>query len=138
LGTFDQSPYETLSHVGQSFVRFCEGSDLGSDVISREFRLALAAGSNDDAVTNADDSLRVVPIQHATLALEWNGRTILVDPVGGAGRFQDLADPDLILVTDHHGDHLNIQTLKALLKAKTWLVTPSAVAEKLHRTYTCA
>ena len=90
-----------------------------------------AAETTGDVIANPEGHLRIVPIQHATLALEWNGRTILVDPVGGAERFQDLKEADLILVTDVHGDHLNVETLQALTGAKTWVVAPSAVAGKL-------
>jgi L-ascorbate metabolism protein UlaG (beta-lactamase superfamily) len=53
----------------------------------------------------------------------------LVDPVGGASRFH--TTPNLILVTDIHGDHLNAETLKGLAKEKTQIVVPQAVAEKL-------
>jgi len=84
-----------------------------------------------DVIPNSEGQLRVIPIQHATLALEWNGKTLLVDPVGGAERFADLSDPDLIILTDIHGDHLNVDTLKEVIKEKTAFVAPLAVAQKL-------
>jgi L-ascorbate metabolism protein UlaG (beta-lactamase superfamily) len=84
-----------------------------------------------DKIPTQDGDLIVHPINHATFLMAWKGTTIYVDPVGGGKRFDGLPRPDLILVTDIHGDHLNAETLAAVAGAKTVLVTPSAVAEKL-------
>lgn len=73
--------------------------------------------------------IRIQPLNHATFILEWNGKRIFVDPVGGAQRFQ--TTPDLILVTDIHGDHMNADTLKAIAKENTRIVAPEAVASQL-------
>ena len=73
--------------------------------------------------------IQIHPLNHATFTLEWNGKKIFVDPAGGAARFQ--GTPDLILVTDIHGDHLNIDTLKALAHENTKIVAPQAVATQL-------
>jgi L-ascorbate metabolism protein UlaG (beta-lactamase superfamily) len=91
-----------------------------------------AAGNLDgDRIATGDGDLVVHPINHATLVLGWKGRVIYVDPVGGGKRFDGLPKPDLILVTDIHGDHLNNETLEAVAGEMTALVAPSAVAEKL-------
>lgn len=84
-----------------------------------------------DLIPTAEGHLKVCPINHATLVLEWNGHTIYVDPVGGAERFAKLPPPDLVLLTDIHGDHLDAATLAAVSQDKTWVVAPPAVAEKL-------
>jgi L-ascorbate metabolism protein UlaG (beta-lactamase superfamily) len=84
-----------------------------------------------DTFKTQDGDLVIRPIHHATLALQWKGQTFLVDPVGGAARFQDLPRPDLILVTDVHGDHLDPATLQAVATHKTTLIAPPAVAEQL-------
>src|SRR5512143_3210280 len=44
---------------------------------------------------------------------------------------QWLPRPDLILITDIHGDHLNADTLKAVATEKTTLVAPAEVAKQL-------
>jgi L-ascorbate metabolism protein UlaG (beta-lactamase superfamily) len=84
-----------------------------------------------DRITTKDGDLVIHPINHATLALGWKSLTLYVDPVGGAGRFAGLPRPDLILLTDIHGDHLNAETLKAVAGEKTLLVAPPAVADQL-------
>src|SRR5437879_3426888 len=84
-----------------------------------------------DRVATSDGDLIIQPINHATFVMGWKEKTIYVDPVGTAKRFDGLPKPDLILVTDIHGDHLSTETLEAVVDAKTTIVAPSAVAEKL-------
>ena len=84
-----------------------------------------------DVIPAQGGDLILRPINHATLAIQANGRTIYVDPVGGGARFANLPRPDLILLTDIHGDHLDAATLQAVASEKTALVAPPAVAEKL-------
>jgi L-ascorbate metabolism protein UlaG (beta-lactamase superfamily) len=75
-----------------------------------------------------DGDLVVHPINHATLALGWKDKVLYVDPVGEAKRFAELPSPDLILITDVHGDHFNAATLKAVTVEKTLIVAPPAVS----------
>jgi L-ascorbate metabolism protein UlaG (beta-lactamase superfamily) len=86
---------------------------------------------NPDSLATEDGALKIFPINHATLALQWKDRTIYVDPVGGAKAFQGLPKPDLILVTDIHGDHFSKETLAELAVPNTKLVCPAAIAEQL-------
>ena len=73
------------------------------------------------------------PVNHATLLKQWDGRTVYVDPVGGAKPFAELPRPDLVLVTHLHFDHFDPKTLEAVVPAgeKTVVVAPKTVAEKI-------
>jgi L-ascorbate metabolism protein UlaG (beta-lactamase superfamily) len=84
-----------------------------------------------DTIATQDGDLIIHPVNHATFVLSWKGKTIYVDPVGGGQRFEGLPRPDLILVTDIHGDHLHPETLAAVAGEKATLVAPLAAAEKL-------
>jgi L-ascorbate metabolism protein UlaG (beta-lactamase superfamily) len=84
-----------------------------------------------DTIATEDGALRIFPINHATLVLEWKDRALYVDPVGGAKAFQSLPKPDLILVTDIHGDHFSKETLAELAGPNTKLVCPAAVADQM-------
>src|SRR3989475_9576410 len=84
-----------------------------------------------DHFATSDGDLVIHPINHATFVMSWKDRVIYVDPVGTGKRFDGLPKPDLILVTDIHGDHLSPETLEAVADAKTTIVAPSAVAEKV-------
>lgn len=89
------------------------------------------AAPSPDTITTKDGALKIFPINHATLALQWKERTIYVDPVGGAKVFEGLPKPDLILVTDIHGDHFSKETLAELAEADPKLVCPAAVAAQM-------
>ena len=84
-----------------------------------------------DRLPTSSGDLVIHPINHATFALAWNGKAVYVDPVGGAKRFQGLPAPDLVLITDIHGDHLDPATLSAIVKPSTVLIAPRAVYDKL-------
>ncbi len=90
----------------------------------------IAQISPSDVVETKDGPLTVQPVQHASLVLTINGVTIYVDP-SGADHFKGMKAPDLILITDIHGDHFDMKTLDAVKQATSWLVVPQAVADKL-------
>lgn len=81
--------------------------------------------------TSTVGELTVRPVQHATFVLTHGETTIYVDPVGGAEAFAGVATPDLILITDIHGDHLDPATVGAVAGEDTAIVAPQAVAERL-------
>jgi L-ascorbate metabolism protein UlaG (beta-lactamase superfamily) len=84
-----------------------------------------------DAFPTGQGDLIVHPVNHGTFLMSWAGKTLYVDPVGGAARFQDLPAPEVILVTDIHGDHLNADTLTAIALPATVIVAPQAVYDTL-------
>lgn len=88
-----------------------------------------------DQIPTSKGPLTVQPITHGSVVFTWNGKTIYVDPYGGAAGYTGLAAPDIILLTDIHGDHLDPQTLAGLSVGKARLVVPKAVAEKLPAEY---
>lgn len=93
--------------------------------------LVAAERAATDVIATRQGDLKIHPINHATLVLQWQEQTIYVDPVGGAKAFQGLPAPTLILITHEHGDHLNRETLTAVAGPKTQLVAPTAVAGQL-------
>lgn len=88
-----------------------------------------------DQIETEKGPLTIQPILHGTLAFTWDGKTIYVDPYGGAEVFQGIAAPDLILITDIHGDHLDLKTLEAINTDKATFVVPQAVADKLPENF---
>ncbi|MAU72837.1 MAG: MBL fold metallo-hydrolase [Pseudozobellia sp.] len=80
--------------------------------------------------------VKIIPIEHATAVLEWKDKVIYIDPVGGAEAFKDQKLADLILVTDIHGDHLNVETLEALDTKKAKIIMPQAAADKMPEKFT--
>jgi L-ascorbate metabolism protein UlaG (beta-lactamase superfamily) len=92
---------------------------------------ALAQRTAPDKIETSKGPLTIQPLNHATMALTWDDKTIYVDPYGGAKTFEGLPAPDLILITDIHGDHHNPETLKAINTTNAKLVVPQAVADQL-------
>ncbi len=78
--------------------------------------------------------LTIQPITHATLVLSYKKKNIYIDPTGGTAAFKGLAAPDVILITDIHGDHCDPKTIEAINTGKAVLVVPQAVADKLSGT----
>lgn len=76
-------------------------------------------------------SIKIIPIEHASFVMENKKQVIFVDPTGDKSRYQLYSDPDLILITDIHGDHLQIDLVKSLLAPKTQILAPQAVIDKL-------
>lgn len=88
-----------------------------------------------DQIATKKGPLTVQPITHGSVVFTWNGKTIYVDPYGGAAAYAGLAAPDVILITDIHGDHLDPKTLAGLSVGKALMVVPQAVADKLPAEY---
>lgn len=93
--------------------------------------LAFAQRPAADKIETSKGPLTIQPLNHATMALTWQGKTIYADPNGGAKTFAGVAAPDMVLITDIHGDHFNPETLNAIDLGKATLVVPQAVADKL-------
>ena len=90
----------------------------------------------DETTEKQATTVQIMPIEHATAVLEWNDITIYIDPVGGAEAFKGQKQPDLILITDIHGDHLSLETLEALNTSKAKIMVPQAVADKIPQNFT--
>lgn len=88
-----------------------------------------------DTVQTKNGPLVIQPITHGSLVLNYNGKSIYVDPYNGVDGYQGLAKPDLILITDIHPDHLDLSTLGELEIKGVKMVVPQAVADKLPQQY---
>ena len=84
-----------------------------------------------DTIATSGGNVIVQPVFHAALVLGWNGKSIYIDPYNGAQAYKTLKKPDLVLITDIHGDHMDMQTLQALDLNSATLIVPQAVADKL-------
>jgi L-ascorbate metabolism protein UlaG (beta-lactamase superfamily) len=86
--------------------------------------------SEPDIIYTKLGPLNVQPVQHASLILTVHGLTIYADP-SGAENFKGQKPPDIILITDIHGDHFDVKTIEAVQKPGTLLIVPQVVADKL-------
>lgn len=83
-------------------------------------------------VTIVDNSkVKVTPISHATAVISFNDKIIYLDPTGGKVAFKGFSKPNYVLITDIHGDHMNISTLHQLDLVDATIIAPQAVAKEI-------
>ncbi|PUZ21632.1 L-ascorbate metabolism protein UlaG, beta-lactamase superfamily [Chitinophaga costaii] len=105
------------------------------------FCLAMIAGAAHAQLAPADSlktgkgTLVIQPVEHASLVLSIHGTTIYADPAGRADLFKGLAAPNLVLITDIHGDHFDTTVLASIGASQATLVVPQAVADQLPAAY---
>lgn len=93
-----------------------------------------ASVASEDEVAVVEDNppvAEIIPIEHATAVLELGDATLYIDPVGGKSVFEGQKSPDLILITDIHGDHFSLETLQELDTENATIVLPQAVADQI-------
>ena len=86
----------------------------------------------EDTIQTSTGDLVITFIGHGTLMFEHGGKVIHVDPVGREGDYKALPDADLILVTHEHGDHLDMEAIKEILKDGTVIVGSRSCEGRLN------
>lgn len=76
--------------------------------------------------------IEIIPISHASLVVKWDGKVIHVDP-WSQGDYTGQPKADLILITDTHGDHLDLGQIEALSDDDTVIVSPLAVQQQVSQ-----
>jgi len=98
-----------------------EGDGIGREVIPAAVKILLQVCP--DVVIH--------PINHASLVLTWNGKTIYNDPVGASTLYTGLPRADLILGSHGHSDHFSSTTMEAVRGTNCVILAPSAVYNSL-------
>src|SRR5215510_6934109 len=90
--------------------------------------LPLLAAVTPDTVSTSKGPLKITPIKHASVMLEFDGKVIHVDP-WNQGDYTGLPKADVIFITDIHGDHMDPAKIAEIKKQGTVIVAPAAVAK---------
>lgn len=100
--------------------------------------LLLAATSNRqaDVIKTSQGDLRLTPLYHGSVMLEFAGKVIHVDP-WSQGDYTGIPQADLIVVTHTHRDHLDPALIDKLKKPGTIIVGPPAVIDTLNCAPAC-
>jgi len=97
---------------------------------------AFAQLNNDpDWIETENGDLLIHPILHGSVIFEWNDLNVYADPWGSADLYEGKGDPDLILISHPHGDHLSPETLASLNTENTTFIVPQVVADQLPDEY---
>jgi len=78
----------------------------------------------------AQSAVKMTPIFHSAVVLEYDGKTIFIDPYDKPERFDGFSDPDMVLITHTHGDHFNKDVLSAFNLSRTELFGPESVVSQ--------
>src|SRR4029077_16459458 len=89
-----------------------------------------------DAIQTSRGELRIMPLYHGSVMLEFGGKVIHVDP-WSQGDYTGLPQADLIVVTHTHADHLDPAMIAKLKKPSTIIVGPPAVVDTLNCAPAC-
>ncbi|HOW26799.1 MAG TPA: MBL fold metallo-hydrolase [Bacteroidales bacterium] len=84
-----------------------------------------------DTIRTSSGILTMTFIGHGTLMFTWNDKVLHVDPVDQYADYESLPDADLILVTHHHGDHLDVAAMDKITKPGTVAICTESCLEKL-------
>jgi L-ascorbate metabolism protein UlaG (beta-lactamase superfamily) len=83
-----------------------------------------------DSIPAAGGDIRITPILHGSVQVEFGDTVIYVDP-WSEGDYSGAPRADLILVTDIHGDHLDKAMIDELSQDTTEVVVSAEVASQL-------
>ncbi len=93
--------------------------------------LPLLSFAQSETIPTEQGDITLHPVLHASMVMEWEGKTIYFDPYGGAEKYTSFPAPDLILITHLHGDHFNPKTLAGLDTKGAVFIVPQSVREKM-------
>ena len=84
-----------------------------------------------DRIETSAGNIEITFIGHGTLMLQFDGKTIQIDPWTRLADYGKLPKADLILLTHDHRDHLDLDAIKAASMENTVLVISQACAKKV-------
>lgn len=82
-----------------------------------------------DQIEMEGHTLRLTFFGHASIAVEYDGRHIYVDPIGKYADYGALPKADAILITHSHYDHFEADTVETLRQKHTEILCDKTTAE---------
>src|SRR5580700_3930902 len=98
---------------------------------SPALRAANKVNDQVDVIKTSAGELRIRPLYHGSVMLQFAGKVIHIDPWSQAD-YTGLPPADLIVITHTHADHLDRTMVDKLHKPETILVGPPAVIDTLN------
>ena len=92
--------------------------------------LVSAGEFEQDTIATEKGDLIITFIGHGTLMFGYNGQIIHIDPVERYADYKLLPKADIILVTHHHGDHLDPAAIALLRKPGTVVIESEMCARQ--------
>ena len=89
-----------------------------------------AGESSTQTFSTSAGPVQITPLNHASTRIEAAGKVIYLDPAKPVD-FSKAPKADLILITDIHGDHMDPDSVAAISKAGTEIISSAAVAKTI-------
>jgi len=86
-----------------------------------------------DTIKTTAGNVEITFIGHGTLMFTWKGKTVHVDPYSKIADYRALPRADLILITHHHGDHLDPAAIESTHNDKTKIILTAKGVESLKQ-----
>jgi len=83
-----------------------------------------------DSIPAQGGAIIITPIFHGTVQIEYGGKVIVIDPWSQAD-LSAVKPADLVLITDIHGDHLDLNAIRKVRKARAPIIAPRAASKQL-------
>ncbi len=83
-----------------------------------------------DTIPARGGVIKITPLIHASIQIEYRGKVILVDPIS-AGSYRKKAD--LILITHSHPDHYDPATIGRVSKNFTSILAPPSIITSIRK-----
>jgi L-ascorbate metabolism protein UlaG (beta-lactamase superfamily) len=99
------------------------------------FFITTLSAQNDfesDTIKTKSGQLVLTFIGHGTLMFSFNDLIIHVDPVSGYADYSSMPKADLILITHHHGDHLDKSAVELITKDDTDVILTETCTQQLE------
>jgi len=84
-----------------------------------------------DTIGTTAGNVEITFIGHGTLMLRWGEKTIHVDPWSKLAAYEEMPQADLILITHHHGDHLDTSAVRPLRTGSTIILMTAKCGEQV-------
>jgi len=75
-----------------------------------------------DMFETSKGELKINFVNHGSIFFEFDGKTIHIDPVLRMGTYENYPKADLIIITHHHNDHLDLNAIELLKKENTKII----------------
>ncbi|OGW47914.1 MAG: metal-dependent hydrolase, partial [Nitrospirae bacterium GWC2_57_9] len=84
-----------------------------------------------DTIKTTAGELQIFFVGHGSLMMQFNGKTIQIDPFSSLADYTKLPKADLILITHEHQDHLDTAAIEKVRTKDTQVLLTEAAVEKL-------
>ncbi len=84
-----------------------------------------------DTIKTSKGNLEITFIGHASLMFRFDNKNIFIDPWSKLADYSKFPKADLIVLTHHHGDHLDLSAIEKIKTDKTIIVCTKLCEEKI-------